>query len=390
MWCRVALSVGIICGSNAIALAAADVVKPNAAKAPPAALPPAAGAPFTPKVVTPTPAAPTAAQVEAAARAAAAVEAARVRQAAIDAAKTRCTALLKSIQAVAIQREPIEEGECGALAPVELISVGKNPEVALSPPAIVTCELAVAIHDWMKADVQPLARTHLGKPVMRIETMSSYSCRQAYGRKKGNLSEHGRANALDIRGFVSTAGETAYLLNDWGLTSGEIKAASAAAEKLQAERAVAQAAAQAATVAAAEVAARAKIAAQGATTQPTGNPLSNAKTLVDGLPRPKLSIDGLPAKSAPTEFGIAPPNRLGGPKKTTDTARPASPAPYAAAVAAQPGSDAMAAAKSLFLRQVHASACRRFGTTLGPEANAAHRNHFHIDMAERKTKLICD
>jgi hypothetical protein len=32
-----------------------------------------------------------------------------------------------------------------------------------------------------------------------------------------------------------------------------------------------------------------------------------------------------------------------------------------------------------------------FGTTLGPEANAAHRNHLHVDMAQRKTDTkICD
>jgi hypothetical protein len=32
-----------------------------------------------------------------------------------------------------------------------------------------------------------------------------------------------------------------------------------------------------------------------------------------------------------------------------------------------------------FLRVVHGSACKRFGTTLGPEYNAAHRNHLHLE-----------
>lgn len=32
-----------------------------------------------------------------------------------------------------------------------------------------------------------------------------------------------------------------------------------------------------------------------------------------------------------------------------------------------------------FLRLVHASACRRFGTILGPEYNQAHRDHFHLE-----------
>ncbi|TXC73655.1 extensin family protein [Sphingorhabdus soli] len=34
-----------------------------------------------------------------------------------------------------------------------------------------------------------------------------------------------------------------------------------------------------------------------------------------------------------------------------------------------------------FLEALHTSACRRFGTVLGPEYNAAHYNHFHFDMS---------
>jgi len=35
--------------------------------------------------------------------------------------------------------------------------------------------------------------------------------------------------------------------------------------------------------------------------------------------------------------------------------------------------------KSEFLRAVHSSACRYFRVTLGPDFNAAHKNHFHLD-----------
>ena len=33
-----------------------------------------------------------------------------------------------------------------------------------------------------------------------------------------------------------------------------------------------------------------------------------------------------------------------------------------------------------FLRALHQAGCRRFAITLGPDANADHRNHFHFDM----------
>ena len=32
-----------------------------------------------------------------------------------------------------------------------------------------------------------------------------------------------------------------------------------------------------------------------------------------------------------------------------------------------------------FLRRIHESACKRFGTTLGPDYNTAHRDHFHVE-----------
>lgn len=37
------------------------------------------------------------------------------------------------------------------------------------------------------------------------------------------------------------------------------------------------------------------------------------------------------------------------------------------------------AATREFLRVVHKSACKRFGTVLGPEYNAAHQDHFHLE-----------
>ncbi len=40
-------------------------------------------------------------------------------------------------------------------------------------------------------------------------------------------------------------------------------------------------------------------------------------------------------------------------------------------------------AKALFLREVRDGACRLFATTLSPDYNEAHRDHFHLDQAER-------
>jgi hypothetical protein len=46
--------------------------------------------------------------------------------------------------------------------------------------------------------------------------------------------------------------------------------------------------------------------------------------------------------------------------------------------------------EAAFLRDVHAGACRIFGTVLGPEANEAHRNHLHLDLAPRRRRAFCE
>ncbi|RTL71523.1 MAG: extensin family protein [Hyphomicrobiales bacterium] len=42
-----------------------------------------------------------------------------------------------------------------------------------------------------------------------------------------------------------------------------------------------------------------------------------------------------------------------------------------------------------FLRHLHEGACKLFGTVLGPEANEAHREHFHFDLYPRKHTSYC-
>jgi hypothetical protein len=45
--------------------------------------------------------------------------------------------------------------------------------------------------------------------------------------------------------------------------------------------------------------------------------------------------------------------------------------------------------RAAFLHAVHDGACEIFGTSLGPDANSAHKSHFHFDMTERRRPL-CD
>ena len=294
----------------------------------------------------------------------------------IAAAKARCDIILKKIAAIAIPEAPIKQGACGTPAPIQLISIGRKPQVSISPPAIVTCELAEALSTWLESDLQPLARKNFNTEIIKIETMSSYSCRNAYGRKGGKLSEHGLANALDIRGFVTASAKTAYVLEDWGKPQreivAEIAAAKAAEEKAAAIKAAAEKAAQANQLAKKNDAAATP---PSATASNVGAPAAGIarRSIIDGIPKLTVTLPGAkPDAQDKGDYSFAEPDRLGGPKSETSDAAP------------------QTLRKREFLHAAHRAACQIFGTTLGPEANNAHRNHFHIDMAQRRVAKICD
>jgi hypothetical protein len=289
--------------------------------------------------------------------------------------RARCAALLDGLDLVAVPAESIREdrgGEsCGTPAPMQLVSIGSSPQIAFSPPALLTCDMIAALHKWLVGDVQPLARKHLGSPVISVKTMSSFSCRTAYSRARTRLSEHGRVNALDLGAFVTAQDETR-VVADWGPVAREfatkVDATQAEAIKRQAEAAAAarkarpqQKAADGPRLAAPETAKSSK-SFQADATMPIG------------IPRITLGAPSGGATDLSTGLGWAPPSRLGGPKEDDAVAPPA----------------ASAAAKAAFLHEVHRAACTIFATVLGPDANRDHRNHFHLDMAERRSANICE
>lgn len=165
-------------------------------------------------------------------------------------------------------------GQCSWQAASRISGMG---EVRFSSPFPLACGAAVALARWEHHVLQPAARARLGAPVVRIEHLGSYACRRMAGNAgPGRLSEHARANALDVAAFTLQDGRRISVLADWHK-----------AEKRQA------------------------------------------------------AVPG--AASA--------------------TAVPGTPAhPHAA-----------------FLRQVRDGACHGFAAVLGPDYNAAHRDHFHFD-----------
>ena len=80
------------------------------------------------------------------------------------------------------------------------------------------------------------------------------------------------------------------------------------------------------------------------------------------------------------------PSQLGGPKGGAEKSAP----PVTGAPVILPADAVTHSRKARFLREAHTAACKIFGTTLGPETNLAHKNHFHLDMAERTRGNYCE
>jgi hypothetical protein len=180
-------------------------------------------------------------------------------------------------------------GACGHAAPIRLKGVAG---VALQPPAIVTCEVAAQLDQWLTEVLQPAARALLGAPLVSLEGTAGYECRLRNRASTGRLSEHGLANALDINAFTAANGRSAIVGRHW---SGPIAGGGVA----------------------------------------------------------------VPVRRQASDF-------------TTNN-----------------GAAEAATAEGTFLTRAHQGACGIFTTVLGPAANAAHREHMHVDLAQRRSGNYC-
>ncbi|MBY0380483.1 MAG: extensin family protein [Xanthobacteraceae bacterium] len=91
-------------------------------------------------------------------------------------------------------------GSCGGddLVRLEAVVVSPDYRVTLKPPAILRCTMATAIANWVRQDAAPLANS-LGSSLNELDNFDSYECRGRNRVKGALLSEHGKANALDVR-----------------------------------------------------------------------------------------------------------------------------------------------------------------------------------------------
>jgi len=100
-------------------------------------------------------------------------------------------------------------GGCGGedLVRLEAVVLPDRHRVAVKPAAVLRCAMAAAIADWVRTDLAELALS-LGSEISGLDNFDSFECRGRNRVVGAMLSEHGRANALDVRAVGLANGQS--------------------------------------------------------------------------------------------------------------------------------------------------------------------------------------
>jgi hypothetical protein len=324
----------------------------------------------------------------------------------IAAARAKCEKLLEGAVLDYQYLPPIRAGRCGTKAPILVKSIGEKPSVVISPPATMNCKLAAAVHDWLNDAVQPTAKT-MGTSVVKIRNAASYMCRRRYGATNTRISEHAFANAIDISEFVFASGQRIKVLGNWRYGARITSLPPAPTPPLRNPHRVAAilalqdpALAHETTGAIVPVSARRSIVSKilavlKVSADLTFSPAHAAQSPLAPLLQASMSPN--PARLARTQIAPVESNLSTRPvpsRALTPTAsEPAHSNPEKAETKtpAEPSPPRILKRDeaAIFIHVIHADACRIFGTVLGPNANAAHKDHFHLDMTKRRYASVC-
>jgi hypothetical protein len=99
-------------------------------------------------------------------------------------------------------------GACGGddLVRLEAVVLPDGGRVSVKPAATLRCTMASAVADWIRTDMVPLAEG-LGSRISELDNFDSFECRSRNRVAGAKLSEHGRANALDVRAIKLANGQ---------------------------------------------------------------------------------------------------------------------------------------------------------------------------------------
>ncbi|MCK9908986.1 extensin family protein [Microbacteriaceae bacterium K1510] len=118
-----------------------------------------------------------------------------------------CNLRLAKIAAIDPMPRLIGPGACGGgdIVRLDAVLLGDNKRVTLKPAPYLRCPMAEQLALWVRDEAVPRTAA-LGAALQAVETYDDFECRGRNRQTGGKLSEHGKANAIDVRGLTLADG----------------------------------------------------------------------------------------------------------------------------------------------------------------------------------------
>ena len=111
-------------------------------------------------------------------------------------------------------RSSIGGGQCYISKPFRMYAAARGG-VRFEPAATLRCQMVPSVETWVQEVLRPAARRFLGSDIVRLRIAASYACRARNSKAGGKLSEHGKANAIDISKFILADGRVVTVKRGW-------------------------------------------------------------------------------------------------------------------------------------------------------------------------------
>jgi hypothetical protein len=108
----------------------------------------------------------------------------------------------------------IGRSQCYIARPFEMYAAAQGA-IRFEPAAKLRCQMVPSVETWVSQVLRPAARRYLGSEVVKLSIAASYGCRTRNNKVGAKLSEHGRANALDISKFHLADGRVVTVKQGW-------------------------------------------------------------------------------------------------------------------------------------------------------------------------------
>lgn len=130
----------------------------------------------------------------------------------VTSAPSACRTRLSTFAVVTAMPRLIGPGACGGgdIVRLDAVLLPSGKKVEIKPQPYLQCPMAEQLALWLRDDATPIAAA-AGGVLQRLETYDDFDCRGRNRKMSGKVSEHGKANAIDLRGFTFEGGRYVHL-----------------------------------------------------------------------------------------------------------------------------------------------------------------------------------